>query len=86
MPRADLFPEWRPKVFCKYEAVVKIRKPTHTFIIKNRCKYWTRASHSLISLILSLTRAFGRAEWVKMQTWSQNLIGSLAATDFDQVS
>lgn len=66
--RAGLFLEWKPNVFFKYEADVKSRKPLHTFIIRNRCKYWTRASHSLISQVPSPTRVFGRAEWARMQT------------------
>lgn len=63
--RADLFLEGRSNVFSKYKADIKTREPLYTFIIRNRSKYWTRASHSLISLVPSTTRPFGRADQLR---------------------
>ena len=51
--RADLFVKDKPKIFSKYEAVIKSGKPLHAFIIRKRCKHWTRALYYLMSLVLS---------------------------------
>lgn len=42
--------------------IKKTRKSSHTFIVRNSYKYCTRDSHSLISLVFSPIRPFGRAE------------------------